>query len=619
MMAPPVPPVPDGTRHGRLRLLATTDLHMQLMSYDYCADLPLADHGLARLATMIRRLRIGPGLTLLMDNGDFLQGNPLGDYLVGAGQTGSLHPAIGAMNLLGYDAATLGNHDFNYGLDYLLTVLGQARFAHVCSNLSLALPQAVLHRHLILRRDLAMTDGGRASLRIGVMGLLPPQTMDWDRAHLDGVATITDICDTAAETAQALRAAGADLVIALCHSGIGPIAPAPRMEHAAGALPAVAGIDAMIAGHSHLVFPSALYRAGARIDPVAGTVHGVPTVQPGHDGSHLGMIDLDLACDPGGHWRVDSHRARSLAIPIDCPADPEVVAAVTPAHDATLARLRAPVGRTNRPLTTYFAMVAPEPALGLLAEAHRWHIRALLAETTFDGLPVLAAVSPFKAGGRGGPRYYTDVAAGPLTLRSLADLYAYPNRVQAVAVSGAELEEWLERSASAFCRIAPGQPDQRLLDPDFPAYEFDVIGGVSYAFDLTQPARYDASGRLVNGSARRLRDLAHDGRPVSPEDRFVIATSDFRAATRGFARDRHVIDRPAPAHDVLRHYVQAQDSLSPAAPDWRILPVPGASVVFDTGPAALDHLDHARRHGLEPTGPAPGGFTRFRLMLDAAR
>ncbi len=599
----------------RLRLLATTDLHMHLLPYDYSAGQWRSDIGLARTAALIHRLRAEVPLCLLLDNGDFLQGNPMGDYLVGLPRDGRPHPAIAAMNVLGYDAATLGNHDFNYGLDYLLTTLSQARFPHVCSNLTLVDSPPGLHRQLILTREVAMPDGRRLPLRIGLMGLLPPQTVEWDRAHLDGVATVADICEAAAATGAALRAAGADLVIALCHSGLGEPAPVARMEHAAAALPLVARLDAIIAGHSHLVFPAPPSHAGPAVDPVAGTVHGVPTVLPGYRGSHLGVIDLDLSHSPETGWQVTGHQTRALAVVETETPDPAVVAAAEAAHRATLDHIARPVGHTTRPLTTYFAMVAPEPALGLIAEAHRWHIRALLRETAFDDLPVLAAVAPFKAGGRGGPQNYTCVPAGPMTLRAVHDLYTYPNQLEAVAITGAELCEWLERSAAAFCQISPDQADQPLLNPDFPAYEFDVLDGVSYSFDLTQPPRYDSAGRLRDEQARRLAHLHHDGRPVTPHDRFIVATSDYRASTRGFDDSQRVATATGSAREVLRRYIETQGSVTPTLADWTLRPIAGASVLFDTGPAAIDYMPRLPGMRVESAGSAPGGFARFRIAF----
>lgn len=599
----------------KLRLMATSDLHMQLLSYDYDANRRCGRGALARVAGLIETLRQDGLTTLLFDNGDLIQGNAMGDLVAQAVLEGQPHPAIAAMNALGYDAAAPGNHDFNYGVETLMAVARGAKFPFVCSNLRLRGTASVLRNRLILRRRVRLDDGRTATLRIGVMGLLPPQTVEWDRAHIGARGRARDICEAAADTARLLRRDGADLVVALAHTGIGAALPEPWMEDAAAALAAMADVDAVIAGHSHRVFPSALFRGNRQVDPVSGTLWGKPAVQPGQRGSHLGVIDLDLTRDAAGHWSVSGHRSRALPVPEDQVDAPSVVAATAAAHAATLHHMRRQIGHTARPLNTFFAMVAPNTALGLIAEAQRWHVQARLAGTPLAGLPVLCAVAPFKAGGIGGPFHYTHIDAGPLTLGSLSDLYSFPNRIEALKLSGRELVDWLERSASAFLQLQPHAPDQPLIDPDFPSYEFDVITGISYAFDLTQPRRYAACGRLVDPAAARVRDIRLNGRALAEDDQVILATSNYRTASRGFGVDRLALRAGPRAHEVLRDYVEGQDSVSPADPDWRFVPVPGASALFDTAPEAAAYLPKAGAVRIEPAGDAPDGFARFRLAF----
>ncbi|MCB1399659.1 MAG: 5'-nucleotidase C-terminal domain-containing protein, partial [Rhodobacteraceae bacterium] len=156
------------------------------------------------------------------------------------------------------------------------------------------------------------------------------------------------------------------------------------------------------------------------------------------------------------------------------------------------------------PLHSYFALVTDDPSVQIVSLAQTWYVAQLLAGSEHAGLPLLSAAAPFKAGGRGGPDYYTDVPAGPVAIKNVADLYLYPNTLQAVRITGAELREWLERSAGIFNQITPGGADQPLINPEFPAYNFDTIDGVSYRIDLTQPARYDNDGQLVTPEAHRI-------------------------------------------------------------------------------------------------------------------
>ena len=153
-------------------------------------------------------------------------------------------------------------------------------------------------------------------------------------------------------------------------------------------------------------------------------------------------------------------------------------------HEATLDYIRRAVGKTSAPLYSYFALVADDPSVQIVTNAQSWYIAQMMAGTPNAGLPILSAGAPFKAGGRGGPDYYTDVPVGDIAIKNVADLYLYPNTIRAVKITGAEVKDWLERSAGMFNQITPGKADQILLNPDFPSYNFDVIDGVSYKIDL---------------------------------------------------------------------------------------------------------------------------------------
>jgi 2',3'-cyclic-nucleotide 2'-phosphodiesterase/3'-nucleotidase len=629
--------VKAAANQAHLRILETTDLHVHVFPYDYYADKPNETMGLARTASLIDAIRAEATNSILVDNGDFLQGNPMGDYFAyEAGfKAGDVHPIIKAMNVLGYDCGTLGNHEFNYGLDFLFNVTAGANFPVVCANLTKGALAAnaredalFLKPYIILDRMVKDGAGTEHPIRIGLIGLVPPQIMNWDAKHLEGKAMARDIVRAAEAFVPQMREEGCDIVVALSHSGIGQQAYAENLENASVPLAAIEGIDAIVTGHSHLDFPGPKFEGFSGVDNAKGLVSGKPAVMGGFWGSHLGLIDLLLERD-GGTWRVVGstsearpifHRDADKKVVADVADKPEIVEAVTADHEATLAYVRTPVGKTTAPLYSYFALVADDPSVQIVSQAQTWYMRDMLKETEFKDLPVLSAAAPFKAGGRGGPDYYTDVPAGAIAIKNVADLYLYPNTVQAVAITGADVREWLEMSAGIFNRVEPGAKDVALINPSFPSYNFDVIDGVTYRIDLSQPAKYDKDGNLVQADASRIRDLSFDGKPIDPAARFIVATNNYRAGGGGnfpgIAADKVVFVAPDTNRDVIVRYIIAEGTIDPAADaNWTFAPVDDATAAFETGPKAREFAAAVKGARIEDAGDGAEGFAKFRLLL----
>jgi 2',3'-cyclic-nucleotide 2'-phosphodiesterase / 3'-nucleotidase len=298
----------------------------------------------------------------------------------------------------------------------------------------------------------------------------------------------------------------------------------------------------------------------------------------------------------------------------------EVLMAAEKDHEATLAYVRTPVGKTSAPLYSYFALVADDPSVQIVSQAQTWYIRDMLKDTEHKDLPVLSAAAPFKAGGRGGADYYTDVPAGDIAIKNVADLYLYPNTVQAVVITGEQVRNWLEMSAGIFNQITAGAADASLINGDFPSYNFDVIDGVTYEIDLSQPARFDKDGNLVNAQGTRIRDLKFDGKPIDPAQKFVVATNNYRAGGGGhfpeIAADKVVFVAPDTNRDVIVRYILEQGTINPSADaNWKFAPLESTSVVFDSSPKARQFLANVKAVAIEDTGDSADGFARFRIRL----
>jgi len=516
---------------------------------------------------------------------------------------GQLHPAFKVMNALGYDAANVGNHEFNYGLPFLNRALMGAAFPYVNANVDKdeAGSPPAFQRFVMLERRFTDEAGASHTLKIGVTGFVPPQIMQWDQQHLTGRVKARDIPQTARELVPQMRAAGADVVVLIAHSGFERGETVFFAENTVARLAEVPGVTAILFGHSHGEFPGRFFNSHPKVDLARGTINGVPATMPGFWGSHLGVIDLVLERREGA-WQVTDSRAeirpvhdRAARKALVAP-DPQVAALIRTEHEGTLAYVRAPVATSATPIQSYFAQVADDPSVQLVSQAQLAYARRALAGTEHAQLPLLSAAAPFKTGGRGGANYYTDIPAGPVAVRNVADLYIYPNTVKVVRISGAMVREWLEMSAGAFNRIDPaGAPEQNLINTAFPSFNFDTLDGVSYRIDLTQPARYDRNGKLVAPEARRIRDLRHNGRPVDDAAPFAVVTNNYRASGGGgfpgLDGSNIILHAPDENREALLQYLQSSGRVDPAADgNWRFEPVPGVRLLFASGAGGMAHL-----------------------------
>ena len=592
-----------------LRVMETTDIHMNLVDYDYYGDKQSDAVGLSRVATLIKAARAEVTNSVLVDNGDLLQGTPLGDY-VAKGRVlrfGETHPAFKAMNLLDYDVGNIGNHEFNYGLDFLMKSLSGANFPYINSNVYVddgdndaSNDQPYFQPYLIQDKTFVDSDGKEQTVKVGYIGFVPPQIMTWDKDNLTHKVIAKDIIETANKYIPEMKAKGADVIIAIPHSGMMNSPYMKGEENASYHLAKVDGIDAILFGHSHRIFPGdKALDVFDGVDGEKGTVFGKPATMPGFWGSHLGVIDLKL--EPAGNgWKVADGKAEVRAIsrregrttiPL-VEADASINKAVETEHEGTLAYMRRKVGESTADINSFFALVQDDPSIQIVNNAQIWYVENIVRGTSYEGLPILSAAAPFKAGGRGGPDYYTDVPKGDIALKNVSDLYIYPNDLKVVKLTGAQVVEWLEAAAGQFNQIdgASTKP-QELVNASFPTYNFDVIDGISYRIDVTQPARYNGDGEVVNKDAHRITKAMFNGEPLRMKDEFLVATNNYRAGGGGHFPNLNgetiVIDAPDKNRDVVANYLLSQKTINPEADgNWAFASFGKANVSFTTSPKA---------------------------------
>lgn len=618
----------DDTQSAKLRILSTTDLHMYMNDYDYYQDREDPSHGLVRTATLIENARGEVANSILVDAGDLIQGSPMGDEAVYGAQGEDVpHAAFAMMNALGYDAAAAGNHEFNYGLDFFKSAVADAGFPYLSANVYVedgddnpANDETLLPPYAILERMITTDTGAKASLKIGVIGFLPPQIMIWDGDKLRGKVRTQDIVKSAEHWLPKMRAEGADIILAVAHTGLSAQPYNMGAEQSGAYLAAIEGIDAVITGHSHSVFPGPAYQNFPGADVEKGTVHGKPVVMAGYFGSHLGVIDLDL--ERGGQgWHVVSGKADVRPLN-ETPALAALDTLIAPYHERTRDYMAQPVGELSADLTSYLAHLRDIPALDLVAQAQRSYVLRAVKDTEYQGLPVLSAVAPFKAGGRPGPDYYTDIPAGPITLRHVADLYVYPNVISAVVMTGAQVREWLEMSVRIFNTIDPrAKSIQPLVNDRLPSYNFDILDGVSFEIDLTKPPRYGRGGVLENPDTHRIVNMRYKGEVVANDQRFIVATNNYRANGGGdfpgLDGSNVILNSTETVRDILAQYIRDQGTLMPATDDsWRFAEIAGSPLVsYQVGPKGADAVDALP--GTERMGESDEGFVTFAIDLNA--
>ncbi|PED38874.1 bifunctional 2',3'-cyclic-nucleotide 2'-phosphodiesterase/3'-nucleotidase [Bacillus cereus] len=614
-----------------LRILETSDIHVNLMNYDYYQTKTDNKVGLVQTATLVNKAREEAKNSVLFDDGDALQGTPLGDYVANKIKDPKnpvdpsyTHPLYRVMNLMKYDVISLGNHEFNYGLDYLNKVIEKTDFPVINSNVYIddhdGNDENDEHYfdkpYHILEKEVVDEAGQKQIVKIGVMGFVPPQIMNWDKANLEGKVKAKDIVQTAKKLVPEMKAQGADIIVALAHSGVDKSGYNEGMENSSFYLATeVPGVDAVLMGHSHT--------------EVKDVFNGVPVVMPGVFGSNLGIIDMQLK-KVNGKWEVQKDQSKPQLRPIAnskgtplVESDQKLVNEIKDEHQATIDYVNTPVGKTKAPINSYFSLVQDDPSVQIVTNAQKWYVEQELKKPEYEkikDIPVLSAGAPFKAGGRNGATYYTDIPAGTLAIKNVADLYVYPNTLYAVKVNGAQVKEWLEMSAGQFNTIDPKKTEEQpLVNIGYPTYNFDILDGLKYEIDVTQPAKYDKDGKVVNANTNRIVNMTYEGKPVADDQEFIVATNNYRGSSQtfpGVSKGEVVYQSQDETRQIIVKYMQKIKNIDPAADqNWTFKPIVADKLhtTFDSSPNAQKYIK--KDGNISYVGPSENEFAKYAIDI----
>lgn len=638
VMAPQVMPATahadenTGESTVNLRILETSDIHVNLMNYDYYQTKTDNKVGLVQTATLVNKAREEVKNSVLFDDGDALQGTPLGDYVANKIKDPKnrvdpsyTHPLYRVMNLMKYDVISLGNHEFNYGLDYLNKVIEKTDFPVINSNVYKVdhddkeeNDENYFKPYHILKKEVVDEAGQKQIVKIGVMGFVPPQIMNWDKANLEGKVKAKDIVATAKIMVKKMQNEGADIIVALAHSGVdkSEYKEVNKMENASYHLATqVPGVDAVLMGHSHT--------------EVKDVFNGVPVVMPGVFGSNLGIIDMQLK-KVNGTWEVQKDQSKPQLRPIAnskgtplVESDQKLVNEIKDEHQATIDYVNTPVGETKAPINSYFSLVQDDPSVQIVTNAQKWYVEQELKKPEYEkikDIPVLSAGAPFKAGGRNGATYYTDIPAGTLAIKNVADLYVYPNTLYAVKVNGAQVKEWLEMSAGQFNQIDPKKTEEQpLVNIGYPTYNFDILDGLKYEIDVTQPAKYDKDGKVVNANANRIVNMTYEGKPVADKQEFIVATNNYRGSSQtfpGVSKGEVVYQSQDETRQIIVKYMQKIKDIDPAADqNWTFKPIVAdkLNTTFDSSPNAQKYIKKDGK--ISYVGPSENEFAKYAIDI----
>ncbi|WP_406405917.1 bifunctional metallophosphatase/5'-nucleotidase [Streptomyces sp. NBC_01643] len=565
-----VPAEAHGHGHGRppkrysFTVMGTTDLHGNVFNWDYFTDKEFDDKahndvGLAKISTLVDQVREEKGRhnTLMIDAGDTIQGTQLSYYYARidpiTAKRGPVHPMAQAMNAIGYDAAALGNHEFNYGIPVLRKFEEQCDFPLLGANALDAKTLRPAFAPYVIKR---MRTPHGPDVKVAILGLTNPGIAIWDKVNVSGKMVFPGLEEQAAKFVPRLRSMGADVVIVSAHSGSSGTSSygdqIPYVENAAGLVAEqVPGIDAILVGHAHSEIPEYFVENKQ-------TGRKVVLSEPLKWGQRLTLFDFDLVWEKG-RWVVEKAGSQVLNSNT-VTEDPKITKLLADEHKKVVGYVNQVIGTSTAAMTTAEAAWKDEPIIDLINVVQAETVKAALAGGEFASLPVLSQASCFSR--------TAQIPAGDVTIKDAAGLYPFENTLEARLLTGAQIKDYLEFSARYYVQTAADVPvdTTKLTNADnTPDYNYDAVSGLTYDIDIAKP----------NGS--RIVNLSFEGKAIDPAAQFVLAVNNYRASGGGnfphVPGAKQLWANSEEIRNTIIAWVQAKGSVDGsqfASVDWRL-------------------------------------------------
>lgn len=542
----------DGT--ATLRIISTTDLHGQSVNQNYDSASEHPKGSLAQVYTLIKEVRssLKYGATLTVDVGDTVYGYG-SDSIMNGAITGSEY-MYAEMAKMGYDAITIGNHDFDYGYEYIKAALQETGMNSkvVVSNVySAKTKNPIWKQNRVITKTVNTTKGVKKQVRIGVFGVTDPTLT----SHFDhtGLLVTQDIVESAKEQIESLKRQNVDVIVAIAHSGIGSDEYEMGVQDAVYEMSKLDGIDAIMIGDDHVNFPSGDAAVAKYYDypdvTDDGKMNGKLVVGVADHGAGIGVADLKLQFKDG-KVSVVSGKARLKMVTSKTEPDAKIVKLNQSFQKQINKIYNTSLGKVSSSINNYFAMLEDNTAIQAANESKIQYgleyTRQFAPE--YANLPVVACTD-YQITEQSTANNYIDIN-DDFTVSDALNVQDW-NRdcTSAYWITGKQLREWIEwQTASAY--QMPAQATNRVWSDDVveqyvteeglvPVTDdqwmdcwanYHVFDGVEYEIDITQPARYSQAGTLINSESHRVTSLTRNGVNVTDDQKFVIVSAQITSS-----------------------------------------------------------------------------------------